>query len=256
MRIVLIGVIALVIGAAGLTTPAEGVLRLRAGDVDAGTGITVTDNGTGDANGTLGVLTTSGAIGQFAVNVNTGISKPIAGGGNPESELDLTTVTINSTGPGTIVIWLEDTGYMFGDDGAKRFFGEIRGELTAPPDSTVGAMTWFHPANQVPDLGPDAFPEAALVPVGVVPAGSIAAFNPLFTTGPGAIASSSLVDVMKSGPYSLFSVVAVNFSGEGSVDLTLEAGILSAATPEPVTAALGFMGLSGLAMVMRRRAAR
>ena len=78
---------------------------------DGTTTTTIVDNGTGDGNSTTGLITFSGSVGGFSVNLTAGASKPVIGLPN-DAEMDLNdlTITAGSTG-GTLTIALADTGF-------------------------------------------------------------------------------------------------------------------------------------------------
>ncbi|MFQ5329124.1 MAG: PEP-CTERM sorting domain-containing protein [Thermodesulfobacteriota bacterium] len=71
--------------------------------------ISVDDNGVGDMAGTMdGVILFAGNVGAFTLNIETGQSLPEIGVPSMPS-LDLGSSANNSSGPGTLVITLEDT---------------------------------------------------------------------------------------------------------------------------------------------------
>ena len=61
----------------GLSTPVHAIPQLRI--FDGTTTITITDNAAGDLNAIPGVVTWSGAVGVWIVNVDTGLTKPNTG---------------------------------------------------------------------------------------------------------------------------------------------------------------------------------
>jgi len=108
---------AVLAGVASLaTTPAQAAMKLSlSASSDGGaSGVTITDNGIGDLNPTLGVITFSGAIGQFAINVTTGVSKPFQGSAS-QPDVDVNSLDSKSAGSGadTLTIKLTDTGFQF-----------------------------------------------------------------------------------------------------------------------------------------------
>src|SRR6476619_6269606 len=62
-----------------------------------GVDVTVMDNAFGDLNPLPGVITFSGPVGSFIVNVSTGLTAPIAAG--PYPHLDLNSINM-AAGPG------------------------------------------------------------------------------------------------------------------------------------------------------------
>jgi len=133
---------AVLAGVASLaTTPAQAAMKLSlSASSDAGaSAVTITDNGVGDLNPALGVITFSGAVGQFAINVTTGVSKPFAGS-VAEPNVDLNSLDSKAAGSlaETLTIKLTDTGFKFGSAGAaaatnliEHVGGTLSGSLTS-----------------------------------------------------------------------------------------------------------------------------
>jgi PEP-CTERM motif len=223
--------------------------RLRIENTSLGQGAVITDNGVGDINPALGVITFSGAIpGGFAVNVTTGLSKPMIGGTTSIAELDLNSVNVQTAGAGALRITLEDTDFINGANGLLGFIGGVGGTLTAPGGSSVAFNTWVNPADLVPALGPDTSPVGALGAIGGIPAGSIAAFGSGASFGPGVFSATGGANFLKTGPYSLFSQATIVFTGAGSVSFDLDSRVV----PEPSSLLLLGTGLLGVAMLVRR----
>jgi hypothetical protein len=223
--------------------------RLRIENTGLGQGAVITDNGVGDSNPLIGVITFSGAVpGGFVVNVTTGLSKPMVGGTTSIAELDLNSVNVQTVGAGTLRITLEDTDFIAGANGLLSFVGLVGGTLTAPAGSSATFNTWVNSANLVPALGADTFPAAALGAIGGIPAGSIAAFGSGVSFGPGAYSATGGAPFIKSGPYSLFSQSTIVFTGAGTVSFDLDSRVV----PEPSSLLLLGTGLLGVAMLVRR----
>ena len=223
--------------------------RLRIENTGLGQGAVITDNGVGDSNPLIGVITFSGPVpGGFVVNVTTGLSKPMVGGTTNIAELDLNSVNVQTAGAGTLRITLEDTDFIAGANGLLSFVGLVGGTLTAPGGSSVTFNTWVNPADLVPALGPDTSPAAALGAIGGIPAGSIAAFGSGVSFGPGGYSATGGAPFIKSGPYSLFSQSTIVFTGAGTVSFDLDSRVV----PEPSSLLLLGTGLLGVATLGRR----
>lgn len=235
--------------------PAPAALRLRIENVTLGQGAVLTDNGAGDVNPAVGVILFSGSIPGFAVNVTTGVSDPpIPQAPVGDQSLDLTNVTINSSGPAILRIILENDGYV-GSGGPGIFNASLGGVLTAPAGSAVTFQSSVNPTNAVPTLGPDVFPPAPLGGV-VFPGGDIDAFAGAGVVfGPGAFASSAgPINFTTGALNSMYLEVTVNFTGAGSVSFDTFASFVdqgASAVPLPPALIAGLM--MGAGVLLRRR---
>ena len=97
------------LAAISLAPAAQAIPQLRLSD--GFTTITVTDGGVGDINGSAGVIVFQGAIGVFNINVTTGVTKPVLGSPT-EPVLDLNSIAVNGTGPGTLTISFSETDFV------------------------------------------------------------------------------------------------------------------------------------------------
>ncbi len=82
-------------------------------DDGLGHSVTVPDGDPLDAHPSVGVITFIGSLGVasvWQVNVTTGISKPVIGGPT-SAEIDLNSLSVSSTGGGTLTIGLTDTDF-------------------------------------------------------------------------------------------------------------------------------------------------
>src|SRR4051812_33039175 len=103
---------AVLIVALGQAGRAEAGVLLRLTDTADAVSVTIADNGVGDANPLVGAVTYIGAVGEFGLNVTTGISRPILGGGVlPDMDLNSVEVKFSGTKADTLTIMLTDTGW-------------------------------------------------------------------------------------------------------------------------------------------------
>jgi hypothetical protein len=194
---------------------------------DGVTVVTCNDGDPCDVSGLVGVVTFSGAIGTWIVNVTTAISKPIL----PPPWIDLNSVNVSSNGPGTLTIWASDTGFLAPVAPTNLGFNQAVG-------GTTGGTATF---QSFADDGNALFAETTSLGV-IGPFG-----GPAFS---GTTSGSALL----SGLYSL-TLKATLVHGGGIVTSSFDYELQG--VPEPSAAAmLGWgLGLIGLAGIGRRKLA-
>lgn len=223
---------------------------------DGGTnGIVIKDNGAGDSDATLGAIVWTGVLGGFTFNLTTGISKPLSPSSSFLGHMDLNEVTIHGTGPGTIRLFLEDSGFGSAWPSWTQT-GNIGGALYGT-GATITAQDWVNTSNNLPDFGtPTTTGEVGTIaafgglPPGLPAGDNFALAGSPFSAGPGAFSGSASSIFSTAGPFSMFQRVTVSFEGEGSVSFNNEH---IAAIPEPETYAMLLAGLGLMAFVARRR---
>lgn len=180
-----------------------------------GIGLTTSADTTPDA----GVVTYSGAIGSFLVNVTTGISKPMIGA--PGTMLDLNSVSV-SGGSGTLTLGLTDTGFLRAGAASLNF------SIGGTTDGTVTADAFVDFANTE-------FGTGTLL-------GSMTAGSTAFSY------DSGVTIVPTDDPFSLSIVASVTHGPLGGIS-SFDAAVV----PEPSMLALMCLGLVGLGFTGRKR---
>ncbi len=175
--------------------------------------------------GNVGTITFSGPLGNFVVNVTTGITKPILGSATaPQMDLNSVNVTSQLLG-GTIQIMFTDTDFIGPVAG---FFQAMIGGTT---QGTVVFNTYLDPGN--------------------VPFGTAIALTPTATFTPGAFSgtfnSSSILPVLTT--YSLTEVVTITQGAQSATSFDAHLSTV----PEPSALLLLGTGLSALGIWRLRK---
>jgi hypothetical protein len=171
---------------------AVAMLRLS----DGVTTTTISDNGAGDLNPLLGVVVFSGGIGDFVVNVSTGITKPVAGSpSEPHTDLASIDVFVDSVNSNVLTVSFTDVDFT-GPLGFATSIVEIGGTFTAAGGS-VNYSAYLDNTNTAFGIGT-----------------LLAALGPF---GPGAFSGTGGGNVSTTSPFSLTSVVSIAPTGLGAV---------------------------------------
>lgn len=177
-----------------------------------------------DTNAVAGVVSINQALGDFLVNVTTGLSKPLLTGGNPL--MDLNTVNVQVLGGAhTLVIMFSDNGF---DIHGGRFGMEFGGALSGAGASLAHSAYY--------DAGNSLFTQSTLI-------GQVGPF------GPGAFSGSVGEGWSPDEPYSVTEILTLRTAG----GQTTFSGDFEVNVPEPTTLALLGLGLLGFAVARRRR---
>lgn len=220
------------LGLAG--APVVEAASIRVTDLASSATITINDNDPNDLVGVTGVVAHSGSIGDFLVDFELGVTKPVVGSsGSPEMRLTVG-ATAGLTG-GTLVVDFSETG--FGPTGS------LGGVATA---TGLGASAGLVTYNTFYDPGDVLFGGLALTSEG--------------PSGPGVIVFSDTGSLLPTASYSLTQRLIISVGPGGSANLGSTVGneIVLSVTNIPdggwAVGLLGFalMGIEGL----RRRYTR
>lgn len=230
---IMIGALAMII-IIGIAPSAHALQMRMSNDNGATWGVVISDNqaidtttGIGDYSPTAGLLTYTGAFGNFDLTVNAAYTKPAYGtAGNPMMHI---TSSYQSSGAGSLLLQFTDTNY-------------------GPVSSTMGGMVTTLAANTDAAMGVQNYLDDSN--------------NPYGTSGPAVTNLASFMipaatnnhyshstAVAPDGNFSLTSTIYVDATGQGqagSIDMKL------APVPEPSTFVLMGMGFVGAAILRKR----
>jgi hypothetical protein len=223
---------AMLIGMLSGAGRAEAGLALSLSDTADLASVTIHDNGPGDLNPTTGVLLFSGTVGEFAINVTTGESKPVLGNGSlPEMDLNSVNTKLSGSKADTLIIKLTDTDWS--PTKTSTILTQSVGGTLNHSITSATFNTYIDPKNNEFGTG----------------AGTIKGTALTFTSS----AFSGMNDLTYgalSGPYSVTQVVTiVAGAGLGTVSYDF------ALTPVPEPSSLTLSGvaiLAGLSLAYRR----
>jgi hypothetical protein len=187
--------------------------------------ITIGDNGAGDLNPAVGVLTLSTNVGVWSLTVSTGATKPALGSStNPVMDL---VIQASSTGAGSLTYTFSDTGFTHGP---ATLNSTVSGHVISGAPTTLNYRVFGDPSNLVGTL------TTQLTTTGTVPL-------PILTSNSGSLAFTT--------PFSLSQVVQLTASGASAV--SVDASLNVSSVPEPSSVALTFLGLAFLVAGLAHR---
>jgi len=173
--------------------------------------------------------TCCGSSDSFDVSGSATGTDPLASG-----DLDSNILAINMTGPGTLFIWVNETG-LTSPTGNVSVTSGLTSNLMQGDISSVTLVTALSTGNGVSP-----------------PLGTVLDSNTFTAIG---TQSSTTTVATGAGPYSLQEVYEIVATGAGTANLTIDLAATAVATPEP--ASLGFLGaaFAGLILLRQRRKA-
>lgn len=183
--------------------------------------IQVVDQGLGDINPAVGVVTWSGGFDSWVINVTTGIGKAVLG-----PQLDLNSVNTSSAGPGTLVVKTTDTGYSPTQPGQLM--------ISSFGGTTVGTVQ----LDQIFD--PDNLEFA-----NPLDGDEVVLSSPVL--GSGAFSDTQIGLAVPGVVYSLTEVVTINHQGPGVTSFDAHSIV-----PVPGAVLLGILGLSAAGLKLRK----
>ena len=203
--------------------PAAHAIPTLSFSIDGGATITCADGAACDTNANAGVVAVSQSLGDFSINMTTGLSKPTLTTGSPLMDLNSLDVQI-SGGAHTLQIAFSDTGFdIYGGRITTDYGGTLNG---------IGASLDY---SAYYDAGNTLFGQGALIGTG--------------SSGAGAYSGSADGGWSPNAAYSVTQILTLT-SGGG---MTVFSGDFSVNVPEPGTLALIGLALLGFAAVYRRR---
>lgn len=179
---------------------------------------TIMDQGAWDTNLTVGVVSYNGSVGNFIVNVTTGITTPVVGSWTLP-ELDLNSVNVSSSTGGTLDIWFSEIGY-------GPFAGT--GLITSVGGTTEGRISFNSYVDNSNTIFGTGSTIGSLGPYTDTPAG----------TPPLAFSGSTSSAVSPSNPFSVTSRATITH-GSGT---NVSSFNMAVVVPEPVSSTLFIVG--------------
>jgi hypothetical protein len=228
----------LVLSALVHASPAQAAFILL---LDAGGGNTAIATGTSP-------LMLSGPLGGsvFTINVTTATSSSPAIPG--QQSIDLNSINVAASGPGTLTITTYATGDML-PPGAAVASSSIGG--TIDRGATITAHSWFDPSN----TGNTALPPAFGLPGAAVPIMTFGSYMPPpigFSDNPPNVGMT----VPSSGAFALIAQTTVTFAGAGSVSYGFSTHVTATPAPAGLVMALSALPFVGLGYWRKRRSVR
>lgn len=232
---------------------ADAAFRLRVeSGLTTGPGVVLTDGAAGDGSPGANSISFMGSIGQFTLILTVGTQTPLLQIPGFFEGMDLTNVTINTGGAGTLRLILESDDFGANTpNGGVALSNQIGGVLSAGAGSSLTTTSYASDGSFMPAFGADVIVPGAIAALPGAGVGSIGhlATSVGQTFGPGAFSGTVLTNFAKTGGYSLYNVITVNFTGAGSVSFNS----VTATNPAPAGLVLALAGMPFFAIGARIR---
>lgn len=203
--------------------PAAHAIPTLSLSVDGASALVCADGAACDQSSVTGAVSVNQMLGDFLVNITTGLSKPLLSGGDPL--MDLSSVNIQVAGGAhTLEIKFSDTDFDI--EGGR--FGIVNGGTLFGTDAALEHSAYY-------DTGNNLFGSGALI-------GQVA-------YGSGAFSGSADGGWSPAGPYSVTEILKLTTAGGPAVF----SGDFAVKVPEPATLALVGFALFAFGVVRLRR---
>ena len=183
--------------------------------------VTVADQGSGDQSNSEGAVTFNGYIGNFFLNVSTGISKPLLGS-QTWPLLDLSSVNVSGATGGTLTI-------LFSDNNFGASAGGVMASIGGTSYGTVSYSTYYDASN------------------------SLLATSSLMTSQGllgGVFSGSAYSELALTDPYSLTQKLMITHSGIGATSFNAELKVPDGGSTVALLGAV-LVGLEGFRRKLR-----
>lgn len=239
-----------------IPTKASAEFRLRVEDPSTGQGVVITDNGTGDWSSLPGMIVLGVSdLGSTAWSFTLAQSHDHPFDGTALGDLYLSSLTVTSSGPGQLLLTIEDTGFSGGPGQLLLTSSVLSGSLSGDAGSSVHITSYADPSNSVPNFGADSPTVGPLGAMGAL--GGVGTAEQVVSSSSLNPLDSSVTFNANAGGYALYTQVLINLTGAAELHFDQEARVTATGaqvdgSPEPASLMLISTGLLGLAGGRRR----
>jgi len=239
-----------------IPTKASAEFRLRVEDPSTGQGVVITDNGGGDWSSLPGMIVLGVSdLGSTAWSFTLAQSHDHPFDSSALGDLYLSSLTVTSSGPGQLLVTIEDTGFSGGPGELLLTSSVLNATISGDAGSSVHITSYADPSNSVPNLGPESPTVGPVSPIGS--AGGVATSEQVVTSSSLSPLDSSVKFNANAGGYALYTQVLINLTGAAELHFDQESRVTATGanvdgSPEPASLMLISTGLLGLAGGRRR----